>query len=122
MKHKFALFGTALSFSLCLANVAMSQVVIYNDENPEPYSVDGRTESRFLDRWNRHHDAKQHWSGAPASYGPDDVINLLEDRGYRVRSVQDVGPRFLVRATRDGDNLLVSVSRSGDIMGVVHDR
>ncbi|MGV2085720.1 hypothetical protein [Rhizobium sp. K7/93] len=56
------------------------------------------------------------------SFGPGDVITLLEGRGYRVRNVQDVGKRYLVKATRGGDNLLVSVSRSGDIMGVVHDQ
>lgn len=113
--------GLAASLSLAVASPAMSQVVIYNDDNPGPYSADGRTESQFLNRWNRHHDAQQRWSGDQASFGPDDVINLLEGRGYRVRSVEDVGPRFLVKASRDGDRLLVSVSRSGDIMGVVHD-
>jgi hypothetical protein len=36
--------------------------------------------------------------------------------------VRDVGERYLIRAWRDGDDLLVSVSRRGEIMGVVHDR
>jgi uncharacterized protein YuzE len=38
-----------------------------------------------------------------------------------VRDVNDVGERYLVKASRDGDDLLVSVSRSGEIMGVIHD-
>jgi hypothetical protein len=49
-------------------------------------------------------------------------MRLLERRGYRVGDVKDVGERYLVSASRDGDNLLVSVSRRGEIMGVVHDR
>ena len=100
---------------------AFSQVVIYDGQPSDSYSVDGDTESNFLHAWNRHHDNQNRWSER-RRFGPDDVIALLEDRGYRVRNVQDVGERFLVKATRGGDKLLVSVSRSGDIMGVVHDQ
>ncbi len=101
---------------------AFSQVVIYNDQFSDPYSVEGQTEGRFLQTWNRHHDSRNRWEGRRNNFGPDDVINLLEERGYRVRNVDDVGERYLVEASRGGDDLLVSVSRAGEIMGVVHDR
>ncbi len=120
-RHVIAL-SAAVALSSIAAAPAFSQVVIYDDQSSDPYSVDGRTESSFLHSWNRHHDAQGRWSGQGTSFGPDDVITLLEDRGYRVRNVQDVGERYLVKATRGGDNLLVSVSRSGDIMGIVHDQ
>ncbi|KAA3521762.1 hypothetical protein DXM29_23855 [Agrobacterium tumefaciens] len=118
--NAFAL-GLTVAVTISAAGQALSQAVIYDDQFSDPYSVDGNTESRFLHAWNRHHDAENRWYGR-ANFGPDDVISLLEDRGYRVRNVQDVGERYLVKATRGGDNLLVSVSRAGEIMGVVHDR
>ncbi|OBZ97564.1 hypothetical protein ADU59_00695 (plasmid) [Pararhizobium polonicum] len=122
MRRDFIAFSAAAALNVIAAVPAFSQVVIYDDRFSDPYSVDGNTESNFLHAWNRHHDAQNRWSGLRSSFGPDDVITLLEDRGYRVRNVQDVGERYLVKATRGGDNLLVSVSRSGDIMGVVHDQ
>ncbi|MBO9136763.1 hypothetical protein J5289_27455 (plasmid) [Rhizobium sp. B230/85] len=115
-------FTAAAALFVTAAVPAFSQVVIYDGQPSDSYSVDGNTESNFLHSWNRHHDHQNRWSVQRPSFGPDDVITLLEDRGYRVRDVQDVGERYLVKATRGGDNLLVSVSRSGDIMGVVHDQ
>ncbi|MBO9102261.1 MULTISPECIES: hypothetical protein [unclassified Rhizobium] len=115
-------FTAAAALTAIAAVPAFSQVVIYDGEPSDPYSVDGNTESNFLNSWNRHHDNRNRSSGQQSSFGPDDVITLLEGRGYRVRNVQDVGERYLVKATRGGDNLLVSVSRTGDIMGVVHDQ
>jgi hypothetical protein len=105
----------ALSFS-----PAHAQVVI--DEGRGSYAdrEDNGVEGDFLRRWNRHHDAENAWGYG--GFGPEDVIRLLERRGYQVDDVRDVGPRYLVRARRDGDDLLVSVSRQGEIMGVVHDR
>ncbi|WFR97991.1 hypothetical protein [Rhizobium tumorigenes] len=120
-RHVIA-FTAAAALTAIAAVPAFPQVVIYDGEPSDPYSVDGNTESNFLDSWNRHHDDQNRWSGQQSSFGPGDVITLLEGRGYRVRNVQDVGERYLVKATRGGDNLLVSVSRSGDIMGVVHDQ
>ncbi|MGV1872653.1 MULTISPECIES: hypothetical protein [Agrobacterium] len=122
MRRHFILLSATAVFSAIAALPAFSQVVIYDGQSSEPYSVDGNTESNFLHAWNRNHDDQNRWSQRGRRFGPDDVITLLEDRGYRVRNVQDVGERFLVKATRGGDNLLVSVSRSGDIMGVVHDQ
>ncbi|AYM82157.1 hypothetical protein H009_17728 [Agrobacterium tumefaciens str. Cherry 2E-2-2] len=121
MRRNATALGVTAALVIGAAGPALSQAVIYDDGYSDPYTVDGNTESRFLHAWNRHHDAENRWSGR-ASFGPDDVITLLEDRGYRVRKVQDVGERYLVKATRGGDNLLVSVSRAGEIMGVVHDR
>ncbi|MBO0131951.1 hypothetical protein [Agrobacterium burrii] len=120
-RHVILISATAV-FSAIAALPAISQVVIYDGQSSEPYSVDDNTESNFLHAWNRNHDDQNRWSQRGRRFGPDDVITLLEDRGYRVRNVQDVGERLLVKATRGGDNLLVSVSRSGDIMGVVHDQ
>ncbi|MBZ5763720.1 hypothetical protein LAV84_30180 [Rhizobium sp. VS19-DR104.2] len=120
---RYVIAFTAAAALVAIAAVpAFSQVVIYDRQAADPYSVDGNTESNFLRSWNRHHDHQNRWSGQQSNFGPDDVITLLEDRGYRVKDVQDVGERYLVKATRGGDNLLVSVSRSGDIMGVVHDQ
>ncbi|MBB4955127.1 hypothetical protein H4S14_003254 [Agrobacterium vitis] len=122
MKNRVIALSVSAALSTIFAPHAFSQVVIYDGQSSYPYAVDGNTESNFLNTWNRHHDAQNRWLGRSRNFGPDDVIRLLEDRGYRVRNVQDVGERFLVKATRGGDNLLVSVSRSGDIMGVVHDQ
>ncbi|MGV2052454.1 hypothetical protein ACQZ48_20435 [Agrobacterium sp. 22-209-1] len=121
MKRNAIALGVAAILTVAAVGPALSQAVNYDDRFSDPYEVDGNTESRFLHAWNRHHDAENRWSGR-RSFGPDDVITLLEDRGYRVRDVQDVGERYLVKATRGSDNLLVSVSRGGEIMGVVHDR
>ncbi|KJF72551.1 hypothetical protein [Agrobacterium arsenijevicii] len=121
MRRNAIALGVTVALAIGASSPALSQAVIYDDGSSDPYSVDGNTESRFLHAWNRNHDAKNRWNGR-ASFGPEDVITLLEDRGYRVRNVQDVGERYLVKATRGGDNLLVSVSRAGEIMGVVHDR
>ncbi|MFK3780123.1 hypothetical protein [Agrobacterium sp. NPDC089420] len=102
--------------SLAFALPSQAQVVIYNDD-PPAYSQDrGQAEADFLGRWNQRHE-RRGWD----RFGPDDAIHLLERRGYRVKTVTDVGERFLVRASRDGDDLLVSVSRGGEIMGVVHE-
>jgi hypothetical protein len=79
-------------------------------------------ETQFIQEFNRRHESRDRWSENRRSFGPRDVIRLLERRGYRVRDVNDVGERYLVKASRDGDDLLVSVSRSGEIMGVIHDR
>ncbi|QCJ01204.1 hypothetical protein J5285_22245 (plasmid) [Agrobacterium larrymoorei] len=122
MRRHFIVLSAAIALSVIAALPAFSQVVIYDGQPSDPYSVDGNTESDFLHAWNRHHDVERRWSGQRSSYGPNDVITLLQDRGYKVRNVEDVGERYLVKATRGGDNLLVSVSKSGDIMGVVHDR
>lgn len=100
---------------------AVAQVVIHRDQSSDDYSAQDDTESNFLHAWNSHHDARNMWGEGRSNFGPDDVIRLLEGRGYRVRNVRDVGVRYLVQASRGDDNLLVSVSRSGDIMGVVHD-
>ncbi|MQB07907.1 hypothetical protein DXT91_28100 [Agrobacterium tumefaciens] len=121
MRRHVILITVASALSAMATAPAFSQVVIYDGQPSDTYSIDGNMESNFLHAWNRHHDNQNRWSGR-GSFGPDDVITLLEDRGYRVRNVEDVGERFLVKATRGGDRLLVSVSRSGDIMGVVHDQ
>ncbi|MGO8396684.1 hypothetical protein ACC760_40040, partial [Rhizobium ruizarguesonis] len=68
------------------------------------------------------HDQRSGWRSGRDNFGPDYAVRLLERRGYRVRDVKDVGERYLIMAWRDGDDLLVSVSRMGEIMGVVHDR
>ncbi|QCJ01066.1 hypothetical protein [Agrobacterium larrymoorei] len=122
MRRNVILVGVAIALSAIATLPAFSQVVIYDGQSSDRYSVDGDTESDFLHAWNRHHDNQNRWSGRSGNFGPDDVIILLQDRGYRVSNVQDVGERFLVNATRGGDKVLVSVSRSGDIMGVVHDQ
>ncbi|NTJ65380.1 hypothetical protein G6M50_06715 [Agrobacterium rhizogenes] len=119
----------AILVTLCVTTVAttglivpaVAQVVLHEDRSPDDYSADDETESNYLHAWNRHHDARTVWGESRNHFGPDDVIRLLEGRGYRVRNVKDVGVRYLVQATRGDDNVLVSVSRSGDIMGVVHD-
>ncbi|MDR5012102.1 MULTISPECIES: hypothetical protein [Agrobacterium] len=122
MRRYVIAFSAAAALSAIAAVPAFPQVVIYDAQPSDPYSVDGNAESNFLHSWNRNHDNLNRWAGRPSSFAPDDVITLLVDRGYRVRNVQDVGVRYLVKATRRGDNLLVSVSRSGDIMGVVHEQ
>ncbi|BBU63300.1 hypothetical protein MSC49_32350 [Methylosinus sp. C49] len=93
---------------------ALSQVVIP--------SVPDNLESQYLEQWNRRHAERREWTPSPRDFSPDDAIRLLQRRGYRVFGVNDVGLRYLVRAWRDGDHLLVSLSREGEIMGVVHDR
>jgi len=122
MKCKIVVLAVAAIVAVGVVPPASAQVVIYNDQDPAPYSGEAQTEGRFLHAWNRHHDSQNRWGGSRDNFGPNDVINLLEDRGYRVRNVDDVGERYLVQASRGDDDLLVSVSRSGEIMGVVHDR
>jgi hypothetical protein len=121
MKAAFIALALTAATMTVLINPAVAQVVIHEDQAPDDYSAQDETESNFLHAWNRHHDKPNMWGERHNSFGPDDVIRLLEGRGYRVRNVKDVGVRYLVKATRGDDNLLVSVSRSGDIMGVVHD-
>lgn len=120
MKRKVITLSVTAVVILAVSVPAFSQVVIYDDQFSEPYSAEGGVESRFLHAWNRHHDSQERWRERRDNFGPDDVIRLLEARGYRVRNVDDVGERYLVQASRGGDNLLVSVSRAGEIMGVVH--
>ncbi|AYM84831.1 hypothetical protein G6L67_24685 [Agrobacterium tumefaciens] len=122
MRRHVIVFSAAAALSAIAAPPAFSQVVIHDGQPSDSDAVDGNTEFNFLHSWNRHHDNQNRWSGQRSSFGSDDVITLLEDRGYRVRNVQDLGERYLVNATRGSDHLLVSVSRYGDIMGVVHDQ
>ncbi len=122
VRRYIIVFSAAAALSAIAALPAFPQVVIHDGQPSDTYAFDGNTEANFLHSWNRLHDDQNHWSRERSSFGPDDVITLLEDRGYRVRSVQDVGERYLVNASRSGDDLLVSVSRYGDIMGVVHER
>lgn len=49
-------------------------------------------------------------------YGPEDVIRMLERRGYRVRDVNFERGRFFVKASRRGERVLVIVSRRGEIL------
>lgn len=118
----FIAMGMAVAATMGLILPARAQVVIYNDQSPTFDRGEGETEAHFLQRWNRRHDARGEGGHRLDYFGPDDVVRLLERRGYRVRDVDDVGERYLVKAWRDGDNLLVSVSRGGEIMGVVHQR
>ncbi|MBZ5763275.1 hypothetical protein LAV84_27325 [Rhizobium sp. VS19-DR104.2] len=122
MKSIISALSMAAFITVAGVAPALSQVVINNDPYADPNSDDGETEYRFLRTWNHEHDTRNRWQERRTSFGPQDVIRLLEARGYSVRNVEDVGMRYLVQASRGGDDLLVSVSRSGDIMGVVHDR
>ncbi|HEY0121587.1 MAG TPA: hypothetical protein VGC14_07485 [Rhizobium sp.] len=124
MKIAFIALGMTAVMTMGFITPAVAQVVIYNEQSPDGYSDpgEGQTEANFLHAWNREHDSSNRWGEPRGNFGPNDVIRLLERRGYRVRDVNDVGERFLVRASRGDDNLLVSVSRRGEIMGVVHDR
>ncbi|MDK4740013.1 hypothetical protein PH547_14090 [Rhizobium sp. CNPSo 3464] len=122
MRVTFIALGVTAAITMGLVSPAIAQVVIHEDQSPDGYDSDrDQTESDFLHAWNRHHDAANRWGERRDNFGPDDVIRLLERRGYHVRNVKDVGVRYLVEATRGNDNLLVSVSRGGEIMGVVHD-
>ncbi len=120
MKAAFIALGLSTIISVGLIIPATAQVVLHQNQSPGDDDAEDEAESNFLHAWNRHHDAPNMWGERRNTFGPDDVIRLLERRGYRVRDVKDVGARFLVQATRGDDNLLVSLSRSGDIMGVVH--
>ncbi|OWV81279.1 hypothetical protein ATY78_27455 [Rhizobium sp. R635] len=124
MKIPIAAVAMAVALTMPLVAPAHAQVVIQEGQGSDFYSDpdDNQTETDFLRRWNRHHDQRNKWGSGWGNFGPDDAVRLLERRGYRVRDVTDVGERFLIRAWRDGDDLLVSVSRRGEIMGVVHDR
>ncbi|MBB3609799.1 hypothetical protein [Rhizobium sp. BK602] len=122
MKTIFAALALTMAATIGGISPAAAQVIIYRDHSPDDASDDDQVEPSFIQHWNREHDSTNRWGERRHSFGPNDVIRLLERRGYRVRDVDDVGERYLVRASRDGDNLLVSVSRDGEIMGVVHDR
>ncbi|WP_245485005.1 hypothetical protein [Ciceribacter ferrooxidans] len=113
--------GMAIATTMGSSPAARAQVVIYEDQPSGVYSGEGRAEGESLRRWNRRHDTRDGWTNRWASFGPYDAIRLLERRGYRVRDVTNVGERYLLRASRDGDDLLVSVSRRGEIVGVVHE-
>ncbi|TIX89111.1 hypothetical protein BSK43_021055 [Rhizobium sp. P44RR-XXIV] len=121
MKPVVITLGLSIIISAGLVIPATAQVVLHQNQSPGDDGAQDEVESDFLHAWNRHHDAPNMWGERRNNFGPDDVIRLLERRGYRVRDVRDVGVRYLVQATRGDDNLLVSVSRSGDIVGVVHD-
>lgn len=124
MKLKLTVLAAAVVLTVPFALPAGAQVVIHEDQGPAyspDYPDDDQVETDFLRRWNSHHDSRS-WGSRSANFGPDDAMRLLERRGYRVRDVKDVGERYLIRASRGGDDLLVSVSRRGEIMGVVHDQ
>nr|WP_245279785.1 hypothetical protein [Rhizobium leguminosarum] len=121
---KLTVLAAAVILTIPFALPAGAQVVIHEDQGPAyspDYPDDDQVETDFLRRWNSHHDSRS-WGSRSANFGPDDAMRLLERRGYRVRDVKDVGERYLIRASRDGDDLLVSVSRRGEIMSVVHDQ
>ncbi|AYG62979.1 hypothetical protein CCGE525_30160 (plasmid) [Rhizobium jaguaris] len=122
MKLRIAtMMATALMTTVSAVAPAGAQVVIH--EGPRPgYDDDDQGETEFLQRWNQHHDMRNEWGSGWTNFGPNDALRLLERRGYRVRDVRDVGERYLIKAYRDGDDLLVSVSRRGEIVGVVHDQ
>lgn len=122
MKSHLIAAGMAVAIAAGLAGPSQAQVVIYDDRSPAYHPNPGEAEAYFLQTWNRRHDERGGRRVYRDYYGPEDVIRLLERRGYRVNRVDDVGERYLVRAWRDGDDLLVSVSRRGEIVGVVHDR
>lgn len=121
MKAAFIALGVTAATTMNLVAPALAQAVIYENRSSDVYSDQDGTESNFLQNWNRRHDSLNRWGTARNNFGPDDVIRLLERRGYRVKNVRDVGPRYLVKASRGDDDLLVSVSRRGEVMGVVHD-
>jgi hypothetical protein len=118
MKAHVVLAACLLALNLTAVTDARAQVVLNDDQEQSYTSNSASDERRFLHRWNQRHEVNGEWED---NFGPRDAIRLLERRGYEVRSVDDVGPRFLVHARRDDDNLLVSVSRQGEIMGVVHE-
>jgi hypothetical protein len=122
-KQIYAWTLLALAFGLQYTPTAVAQVVIEDRAYQTPGYGEQQTESEFLRDWNRRHDARARgtpWQSPETRFGPSDAMRLVQARGYRVYDVQDVGERFLVRATRGDDKLLVSVSRRGDIMGIVH--
>lgn len=123
MKNYLAVFAVAIIVTGGAASASHAQVVIHEDPwSSSGYVDQGGVESQFLQDWNQRHDSRNRWGEGRRDFGPEDAIRLLERRGYRVRDVEDVGIRYLVKATRGGDDLLVSVSKSGEIMGVVHER
>ncbi|MBB5662148.1 hypothetical protein GGE68_000315 [Rhizobium leguminosarum] len=116
---KLTVLAAAVVLTVPFALPAGAQVVIHEDQGPAyspDYPDDDQVETDFLRRWNSHHDSRS-WGSRSANFGPDDAMRLLERRGYRVRDVKDVGERYLIRASRDGDDLLVSVSRRGENYG-----
>jgi hypothetical protein len=122
MKNQLIALGLATLVTGVATTPSLAQVVIHEDRrSPSVYVEEDGDETQFIQEFNRRHESRDRWSENRRSFGPRDVIRLLERRGYRVRDVNDVGERYLVKASRDGDDLLVSVSRSGEIMGVIHD-
>jgi hypothetical protein len=122
MKNQLIALGLATLVTGLATTPSLAQVVIHEDRrSPSVYVEEDGDETQFIQEFNRRHESRDRWSENRRSFGPRDVIRLLERRGYRVRDVNDVGERYLVKASRDGDDLLVSVSRSGEIMGVIHD-
>ncbi|CAN7349853.1 hypothetical protein LJR009_002938 [Bosea sp. LjRoot9] len=122
MKVFVIALGMTAAIMMDLVRPAVAQVVIDRNHSQSVDSGEADMEAQALQDWNRRHNAPNGWGERRNNFGPRDVIRLLERRGYRVRDVNDVGERYLVKASRDGDDVLVSVSRSGEIMGVVHDR
>jgi hypothetical protein len=122
MKNQLIALGLATLVTGVATTPSLAQVVIHEDRrSPSVYVEEDGDETQFIQEFNRRHESRDRWSENRRSFGPRDVIRLLKRRGYRVRDVSDVGERYLVKASRDGDDLLVSVSRSGEIMGVIHD-
>lgn len=122
MKLRKAALAAAVIIMASSVVPARAQVVIHKGQDSGSYDDDAQAEADFLQRWNSDHDRRSEWAPHRANFGPNDAVRLLERRGYRVRDARDVGERFLIRAWRDGDDLLVSVSRGGEIVGVVHDQ
>lgn len=122
MKLPCLALGSVMAVMTALAAPVAAQVVIERDHSRTVDPAEAELESQVLQDWNRRHSATGQWGERRGNFGPHDVIRLLEGRGFRVRDVNDVGARFLVKASRGDEDLLVSVSRSGEIMGIVHDR
>ncbi|MGV2085721.1 hypothetical protein [Rhizobium sp. K7/93] len=53
-------FTAAAALTAIAAVPAFPQVVVYDGEPSDPYSVDGNTESNFR-TWIRHHDDQNRW-------------------------------------------------------------
>lgn len=118
----FLVVATVAAVPAVSAQIVVDREPRTSDYRETPDEVAPEEEVKYLRHWNRSHDEQTRWGGGRRHFGPRDAIRLVQQRGYHVRSVEDVGERFLVRARRGGDDLLVSVSRRGDIMGIAHDR
>jgi hypothetical protein len=118
-----AIFAGAVLIG-CVGTAALAQTSersIYSLSEGDDLDTAGARLKTVQDR-HRDYGSYRESRERPRRLGPRDVIRLLEDQGYRVRDVENVGDRYLVRASRRGDRVLVSVSRRGEIMGVVRDR